>query len=237
MIDVVDLAPLDDPFTHALCGRQARFARRRGRIVAFDPEVSVFYGHPRRLTDDDWADLAALAGPGSTVGLRDCRTPLPPDWQHIESFDLVQYSGEAVVDSGGKGRTDQRLIALRGDDVPEMTALVELTKPGPFLPRTIETGTYLGYRDRDGRLLAMAGQRLRLPGWVEISAVCTHPDARGRGLARALVTAVAQLIVDDGDLPFLHTTADNPARNLYEAMGFVLRSTVDLDIVRVPKGE
>ena len=190
MTSSVDLSPLDDPFTEALLGRQSHFARRRGRIVAFDPEVSVFYGHPRRLTNDDWADLAALAGPGNTVGLRDCRTPLPAGWQHLETFDLVQYSGEMVV--GHEPRPADRHIPDPGftvlgvDDVPEMTALVELTKPGPFLPRTIETGVYLGYRDCDGRLLAMAGQRLHLPGWVEISAVCTHPDARGRGLARAL---------------------------------------------------
>lgn len=241
MTSSVDLSPLDDPFTEALLGRQSHFARRRGRIVAFDPEVSVFYGHPRHLTNDDWADLAALAGPGNTVGLRDCRTPLPAGWRRLETFDLVQYSGETVV--GHEPRPADRHIPDPGftvlgvDDVPEMTALVELTKPGPFLPRTIETGVYLGYRGRDGRLLAMAGQRLHLPGWVEISAVCTHPDARGRGLARALVAAVARLIVDGGDLPFLHTTADNPARQLYEAMGFVLRNTVDLDIVRVPRGE
>ncbi|ALG84275.1 GNAT family N-acetyltransferase [Gordonia phthalatica] len=229
---VVDPIVLDDPFTSALRGRQARFARTRGAIAAFDPEVSVFYGHPREMSDRDWADMAALAGPGHTVGLRHCQSPTPPGWEHIETFDLVQYSGEDVVP-----QADSQAIVLGPDDVAEMTALVELTKPGPFQPRTIEMGTYLGVRDDDGRLIAMAGQRLHLPGWVEISAVCTHPDARGRGLARRLVAAVAQVTVDGGDTPFLHTTADNPARRLYEAMGFVLRSTVDLEIVRVPKGE
>lgn len=232
MTAAVDLGPLDDPFTGALQGPQSHFARTRGRNAAFDPEVSVFYGHPREMTDADWADMAALAGPGHTVGLRDCRTPIPTGWQHVETFDLVQYSGEDV-----RPQSDAAAMVLGADDVAEMTALVELTKPGPFLPRTIEMGRYLGIRDDDGRLLAMAGQRLRLPGWVEISAVCTHPDARGRGLARRLIAAVAQETVDGGDTPFLHTTADNPARRLYEAMGFVLRSTVDLEIVRVPKGE
>ncbi|MBY4569510.1 GNAT family N-acetyltransferase [Gordonia sihwensis] len=232
MTGTVDLTPLDDPFTCALTGRQERFARRRGRINAFEPEVSVFFGHPREMTDADWVDMAALAGPGNTVGLRDCRTPAPPGWRHVETFDLVQYSGEDT-----ERRPDPELVRLGPPDVAEMTELVTLTKPGPFLPRTVEMGVYLGYRDGDGRLLAMAGQRLRLPGWVEISAVCTHPEARGRGLARRLVAAVAQVIVDDGDLPFLHTTAENPARSLYEAMGFVLRSEVSLEIVRVPEGE
>lgn len=227
----VDLTVLEDPFTAALRGRQAHFGRTRGAIAAFDPEVSVFYGHPRAMTDRDWADTAALAGPGHTVGLRDCRTRTPSGWEHIETVDLVQYSGEAVVP-----HADPEAVVLGPSDVADMTALVDLTRPGPFLPRTIEMGTYLGVRDDGGRLIAMAGQRLHLPGWVEISAVCTHPDARGRGLARRLVAAVAQVTVDGGDTPFLHTTADNPARRLYEAMGFVLRSIVDLEIVRVPKG-
>ncbi|MBM7366644.1 GNAT family N-acetyltransferase [Gordonia hydrophobica] len=231
MTGVVDLSPLDDPFTGALRGRQAQFARVRGRIAAFHPDVSVFYGHPREMTTDDWADMAALAGPGNTVGLRDCRTPTPAGWHHLETFGLVQYSGEGV-----EPRADPEVVVLGPSDVAEMTALVELTEPGPFLPRTIEMGRYLGIRDDAGRLVAMAGQRLRLPGWVEISAVCTHPDARGRGLARRLVAAVAHETVTGGDTPFLHTTADNPARRLYESMGFVLRSIVDLEIVRVPKG-
>ena len=232
MTGAVDLSVLDDPFTTALRGRQSHFARTRGAVAAFHPDVSVFYGHPREMTTADWADMAALAGPGNTVGLRDARVPVPAGWQHIETFDLVQYSGEGVVP-----QSDPEAIVLGRDDVPEMTALVELTKPGPFLPRTIEMGVYLGVRDDRGRLIAMAGQRLHLPGWVEISAVCTHPEARGRGLARRLIAAVAQVTVDGGDTPFLHTTADNPACRLYEAMGFVLRSTVDLEIVRVPKGE
>ncbi|MGB3697323.1 MAG: GNAT family N-acetyltransferase [Gordonia sp. (in: high G+C Gram-positive bacteria)] len=231
-----DRRVLDDPFTAALTGPQERFARRRGRIVAFDPAVSVFYGHPREMSAADWADMAALAGPGRTVGLRDCRSPRPASWELLETVRLVQYTGEDVIGGADRAPADPAPVVLGVDDVAEMTALVELTRPGPFLPRTIELGTYLGVRER-GQLLAMAGQRLRLPGWVEISAVCTHPDARGRGLARNLLTAVAQLIVDGGDTPFLHTTADNPARRLYESMGFVLHSDVSLEIVRVPKGE
>lgn len=225
----VDACVLDDPFSEALRGPQSRFARSLGRISTFDPEVSVFYGHPREMTGQDYADMAALTGVGRTASLRDRRTPLPAHGlRFVDKFDLVQYDGSAVAPAH-----DPEMIVLGESDVAEMTALVELTRPGPFLPRTIEMGTYLGWRDADGRLMAMAGQRLRLPGWTEISAVCTHPDARGRGLARRLVAAVAQVIVDEGDRPFLHTTADNPATRLYESMGFVLRSEVDLEIVRV----
>ncbi|WP_051198755.1 GNAT family N-acetyltransferase [Gordonia shandongensis] len=224
--------PLDDPFTAALDTRQARFAQRRGRITRFDPRVSVFYGHPLVMTDADWADTAALAGPGATVGLRDLHSPIPRGWDLVETFDLVQYSGAGVV-----GAPDPDAVLLGTDDVPEMAALVDLTRPGPFLPRTVELGDFLGHRDGGGRLVAMAGMRLRVPGWVEISGVCTHPDARGQGRARRLIAAVAYRIVAGGDTPFLHTTADNPATRLYESMGFVLRSEVPLQIVRVPKGD
>ncbi|WP_132993894.1 GNAT family N-acetyltransferase [Gordonia zhaorongruii] len=225
-----DPAPLDDPFTNALCGPQIRFARSRGRIVTFDPEVSVFFGHPREMTAQDYADLAELAGTGRTTSLRDRQSRLPEDlFTRVAEFELVQYTGLTVV-----AAHDPELIRLGPADVPEMTALVELTEPGPFLPRTIELGVYLGYRDPGtGRLLAMAGQRLHLPGWIEISAVCTHPDARGRGLASRLIRAVSALIIDDGSTPFLHTTADNPAQSLYRALGFELRSNVGLEILRV----
>ncbi|WOC11162.1 hypothetical protein MP11Mi_02290 [Gordonia sp. MP11Mi] len=220
---------LDDPFTAALRGPQARFARTRGNIVAFEPDVSVFYGHPREMTDRDYADLADLTGRGRTASLRDRRTPLPELFEVVATVDLVQYRGDAVAPAA-----DPDLVRLGPADVPEMTALVSLTEPGPFLPRTIEMGVYLGYRDPvSGLLLAMAGQRLELPGWTEISAVCTHPDARGRGLARRLVAAVAQVTVAEGRAPFLHTSADNPARRLYEKMGFTLTSEVPLEILRV----
>jgi len=224
--------PLDDPFGTALRGRQGAFARSHGTAIAYLRDVSVFYAHPVDLGDAAYADLAALAGPGGTVGLRERRTPLPDGWELLESFEMVQYTGEQLSTSHDAG-----LVELGEPDVPEMTELVRLTDPGPFLPRTVELGRYLGYRDpADGRLLGMAGERARPPGWTEISAVCVHPDARGRGLATRLVRAVGAGIVDRGDRPFLHTSAGNPARRLYEGLGFHLRSSVTLDIVRVPRG-
>lgn len=223
--------PLDDPFGSALRGRHARFARRHGTAIAYDRSVSVFYAHPPELTPAAYDDLAALAGPGSTIGLRDRTTPLPGGWRSVETFSLVQYSGEHVVPVA-----DPTLVRLTHDDVADMTELITLTEPGPFLPRTIDLGTYLGYRDEQtGRLLAIAGERSKPDGWTEISAVCTHPDARGKGLARKLIAAVAAGIVERGDLPFLHSVAENAtARALYESMGFTLRSTVALEIVRTP---
>nr|WP_198423905.1 GNAT family N-acetyltransferase [Microlunatus antarcticus] len=105
--------------------------------------------------------------------------------------------------------------------------LVARTEPGPFRPRTYELGTYLGLR-HDGRLVALAGERLHPTGWTEISAVCTDPAYRRRGLASRLVRGVAHLVRERGETPFLHTGAANTrAIELYLAMGFELRREVE----------
>jgi predicted GNAT family acetyltransferase len=120
---------------------------------------------------------------------------------------------------------------LNAGDVPAMLALTELTEPGPFRTRTHELGKFYGVFESD-RLLAMAGQRLSLPGFVEVSAVCTHPDARGRGYARALMSAVMRDIRQRGRIPFLHAFADNPAIRIYESLGFRLRRTFHLAVLK-----
>lgn len=227
---MIDPAPLDDPITNSLAGPHREFAITSGPISRYRPDVSVFFGHPRELDDAAWAGLAELAGPGGRAGLRDRTTPLPDGWQILETFELVQYSG-IDVESGPR----DGIVRLGYDDVPEMTRLVDLTKPGPFLPRTIDLGSYLGIRDDDGALIAMAGERMHpSTQWREISAVCTAPQARGRGLAAQLIRAVVAGIRERGEQPFLHTTADNPATRLYESLGFTRRSEVPLEIVRIP---
>ena len=131
--------------------------------------------------------------------------------------------GVQLVDDGLAAAPDPEAVRLGPADVPEMLDLVERTRPGPFLPRTVELGTYLGIR-RNGALIAMAGERLHPPGWTEISAVCTDPDFRGEGLATRLILAVAHGIRERGETPFLHTAASNTnAIRLYESLGFRLR--------------
>lgn len=226
---MTDRSVLADPVNAALSGPHARFRLSAGRIQRYHPDVSVFYGHPRALTDEDYADVARLTGRDRTALLRDRSAPLPAGWSVVETIGLVQYDGSAVETA-----PEPEAVRLMAADVSEMTALVERTKPGPFLPRTIELGTYLGIRDTDGTLIAMAGERMHPQGWTEISAVCTAPEARGRGLGSRVIRAVAHGIRERGDIPFLHTSDDNPARKLYEAMGFVHTSTVPLEVIRVP---
>lgn len=169
-----------------------------------------------------------LAGP--VVPLAGVTVPLPDGWEVAATVAGVQLSGENVA-----GRPDAEAVPLTAADVPEMLDLVGRTQPGPFLPRTIELGGYLGIR-REGALVAMAGRRLRPPGWTEISAVCTDEAFRGRGLATRLVLAVAAGIRARGETPFMHAAASNTgAIRLYESLGFRLRRTATFLAVRVPE--
>lgn len=120
---------------------------------------------------------------------------------------------------------------LTDADAPEMLALARLTQPGPFLERTHTMGRFVGIRI-DGRLAAMAGERMHVAGYTEVSGVCTHPDFRGRGLARRLSAAVAVAIEARGERPFLHAWHGNQAAiALYESLGFALRTEVNVAVL------
>lgn len=170
--------PLDNPVLAALTGPHARFAERRGRVLGYHPEVSPWLALPDEPEARDWADAAPLVGADGTAVLAGTHA-LPPDsWEVTFQVDGVQLVDESVA-----AVPDEEAVVLGAADVPEILDLVERTRPGPFRPRTIELGTYLGIR-RGGELVAMAGERMRPPGWTEISAVCTAPEFRGQGLAR-----------------------------------------------------
>ncbi len=128
--------------------------------------------------------------------------------------------------------SDSRLQQLTSDDAEEMLDLAMLTKPGPFTLRAQSLGTFWGVKI-DGRLVAMAGQRLRHPGFGELSGLCTHPDFQGRGLGTLLFRFVAGEISARGDIVFLHAYYTNtPAITLYKALGFKLRSEMNLRVVK-----
>jgi ribosomal protein S18 acetylase RimI-like enzyme len=220
--------PLDNPVRASLAGPHARFAERRGNVLRYPPDVSPFLALPDQPDAADWADVAALAGPGALVALAGVRTPAPDGWE-----TRVIGEGVQLVDNGVQGAADSEAVRLGPDDVPEMLELAGRTKPGPFLPRTVELGSYLGIR-RDGALVAMAGERLHPPGWTEISAVCTDDAWRGLGFASRLVRALVAGIRARGETPFLHAVADNPAIGLYEALGFRLRRRTVFSAAHVP---
>ncbi|MGX7678519.1 GNAT family N-acetyltransferase [Jatrophihabitans sp. DSM 45814] len=223
------LHPLDNPAYASLTGPHAHFAERCGNVLRYPVDVSPFMALPPYPDAQDWADALALVGPGAMVPLGGVFAPPPVGWDVV-----IQGAGVQLVDDGIAAAPDSEAVRLTAADVPEMLALIERTKPGPFLPRTIELGTYLGIRRR-GELVAMAGERLHPPGWTEISAVCTDAAYRGEGLATRLVHAVAHGIRERGETPFLHAVADNlNAIRLYESLGFRLRRTATFQAAKVP---
>ncbi|MCX5016296.1 GNAT family N-acetyltransferase [Streptomyces sp. NBC_00555] len=224
---------LDNPVWSALTGPHRGFAEHgpAGLAARYTGDASPFAGLSDPSDPRAWADLAALAGPGEGVWVTGLLTP-PPGWETVLTIPGVQLDGRAVAAGAAPDA-----VPLGPADVPEMLELVGLTKPGPFLDRTVELGTYLGIR-HEGRLVAMAGERMRPAGWSEISAVCTHPEHRGRGLAGRLIRAVAAAVRERGDSPFLHAAAENTgALRLYASMGFELRRRPDFVGLRTPAKE
>jgi predicted GNAT family acetyltransferase len=216
---------LDNPVWHALRGPLFRFASKDSarEVLHFDREVSIFSA-VERVDDATWGMIADEVGRGGFCGLFRDEVPAAPEgWEELFRSCCLQMVAEEIPAPSGV-----EVERLGAADASEMLALVELTEPGPFASRTGELGRYIGVR-REGRLLAMAGERFRVPGHVEISGVCTHPDARGEGLAAELTLNVAQSIRKGGDEAFLHVLEDNEnAIRLYQKLGFATRRKVDV---------
>jgi GNAT superfamily N-acetyltransferase len=221
--------PLDNPVRASLAGSHAALAEVYRTARRYPADVSPFIAMPDQPDQESWRDVAVLTGGGGVATLVGLTTSAPLGWEVV-----LEMSGVQMVDSSVVPAEEPEAVGLGPSDVPEMLDLVARTKPGPFLPRTIQLGGYLGIR-RGGSLVAMAGERLRPPGWTEISAVCTDPEFRGQGFARRLVLAVASGIHRRAESPILHTTASNTnAIRLYESLGFVVRRQVKIVGVRIP---
>lgn len=221
---------LDNAAWESLAGAHAHLAEGGDLARRYRPSVSPIMAVRDLRADGVWDAVAELVGPDKDVPLTSLDVDLPPGWSVGMAVDGVQMiATDALAD-----RPDPEAVRLGVDDVDEMLALVARTQPGPFEPETYLMGTYLGIR-RDGRLLAMAGERLHPPGWTEISAVCTAAEARGQGLASRLVRAVAHGVRARGERPFLHAAATNTgAIALYEHLGFELRRVSTFAVVRTP---
>ena len=217
--------PLDRPAWHALTARQANLALGDAVAVRFRPSVNVF-GAACDHAPDSLAALAPLVALGDTLGLIEALTdPGPyPDVPGL-TVQSARALDQMVLTALDRRAAPVAIVPLGADDVPAMLTLTALTAPGPFFAETYLQGGYIGVK-RDGRLLAMAGERMKPPGFTEVSAVCTHPDARGQGLARALMEAVIGRILTRGETAFLHTYPDNPAVRLYASLGFETRRSM-----------
>lgn len=219
-------AALDQPSWAALSSAQANLAVGSELAKRFHPEVAPFAAVFQR-TPEAWRALSALISAGEEVVLLSLEPIDELPALKPTSLGTVHQMVDTV--SIPDNRPNDLAIARLGPaDVHDMVELAHTTKPGPFLTRTLETGHYIGIRDH-GRLIAMAGERMRFAGHVEISAVCVDQAWRGRGIAAGLMNILRHEIQARGDTPFLHVFSSNQsAIGLYERLGFRIRQTFHL---------
>jgi predicted GNAT family acetyltransferase len=213
--------PLDRPIWSALTTRQASLAVGADGALRFAPGYGVFAASE----DQSPVSLAAMAllerPEGVICTVEGQPVPVPPGLRVVKAATLTQM---VLVELAPAKARDIIIEPLTEADAPAMLALATLTEPGPFFDKTHQLGGFFGVK-QDGRLLAMAGERMKPDGFTEVSGVCAHPDARGRGYAGALMRTVIEQILARGETAFLHSYADNAgAIALYRALGFEVRS-------------
>ena len=211
--------PLDRPIWTALTTRQEAFAQVADGIRRYRPAFGPFAASAEG-TAESFAELARLVPPGGQVCLQQEEAiPAPPGLVLLRAVRTVQMVAERVEGPQATFAIDE----LSASDAPEMLTLAQMTKPGPFAEQTHELGRFVGVR-HEGKLVAMAGERMKAGPFTEISGVCTHLDNRGRGYAAGLMRDVGRAILNRDERPFLHAFADNVgAIALYERLGFVTR--------------
>ncbi|HEY3972258.1 MAG TPA: GNAT family N-acetyltransferase [Candidatus Sulfotelmatobacter sp.] len=225
--------PLDNVIWQALTTRQAQFAESFGGARRFVREVGPL-GAFSEADDEGYAALAGLVEAGGTVGLfLDAAYEARAGWDFVAGAPLLQMICENSIVPHAVGKPAPPIQELGPNDSAEMIALTALTKPGPFSTRTHELGAYVGIRD-GGKLVAMAGERLKVPGHTEVSAVCTHPDHTGNGYAAILMAKVMRRIRERGETPFLHSRQDNVrAIEVYKRLGFRERKLGHFAVLRM----
>lgn len=210
---------LHNPVYHALLTGDRHLSFGNEQVKFFDEQVSPFAGFAPDY-DKGFSDLYELLPPGRKI-LYACPSPItqPKGWRIIHEIRGFQF----VYEAGGEIKTEfSNVMPLAEIHAEQMVQLATLTKPGPFGPRTIDFGFYFGIFEKD-KLVAMTGQRLHVENCTEISAVCTHPDHLGKGYASILLQHQLQLILQQGQQPFLHVRGDNErAITIYERLGFTI---------------
>jgi ribosomal protein S18 acetylase RimI-like enzyme len=222
-----DESLLDHPIWSALTTSQKHLAEGGARALRYPVDMTPFAD----MADMSEASFAALGDLMSGSQVAVLFTPEPVEIPAGFKVLLAQPGEQMVGSPADTPLRDAEIVRLGATDVPAMMALTELTKPGPFAARTHELGTFLGIRVR-GELVAMAGERMKPGNFTEMTAVCVHPDHRGRGYAQALLAAIARQIEARREIPFLHVFSSNTsAITLYKRQGMRIRRRLQVTVL------
>ena len=224
--------PLDNTIWNAIITGNRDIAEVRGSVGCYHPEIAPFAGLKER-DNENLEELYEFLATGRRVAVSyEERITLDESkWRSLQQMDCCQMVYEKPVESFITPASEL-IVPLDMEHVPQMLELTKLTKPGPFFEKTILFGNYYGIFI-DGRLAAMTGQRMHPVPYMEVSAVCTHPDFRGKGYAKALMLHVMKIILDNSFIPFLHVLTSNAgAIQLYESIGFRTRKKLFIDVIQ-----
>lgn len=218
---------LDNPAWWALTGADRHLSEGGTRGRRYKPSVSPFAAVSDERDPGAWAEMAELAADSPVTAIT---SSIPNGWVELRALPLIQMVHIGAPDE--RLPSAYEFTPLVRADVPDMLALVEETKPGPFARSTINLGGYRGWR-ADGELVCMAGERMHPGNWTEISAVCTAPKLQGRGFAASIVGSLVNDIRAGGRCPFLHVAVKNArARRLYEKLGFKERMQMTVRVLQ-----
>ena len=213
------LQALDNPIWQSLLTCHSDFAIGNEQVKRYPSAIGPFIAVPSEEAVEE-TYLSGIVAAGETLYFVGVAPRLSAQWQLTEHGPIVQMLCPSQIEVA---ENDTRISILSETDIPAMMELTALVYPEYFRARTSDLGTYLGI-SLNGRLAAMAGERMYLTGHQEISAVCTHPDFTGRGFAARLVSRLTNAILERNEIPFLHVSRDNErAKSLYERLGFIAR--------------
>ncbi len=219
---------LSNPVWESLCTRQKHFNKGDEEIRFYPADVSPFLA-VKNWDEKDMHTLIERIPNRSFSMVVENEVTLPPSFDIIFAIPLYQM---VCKDLHPSEKTGIEIHELSYEHVPQMLELTVMTKPGPFYEKTIELGNYIGIFDNNN-LVAMAGERMKLTGYTEVSAICTHPDHLGKGYASALFSRASERIVKDGCHPFLHVRTDNDrAIRIYEKFGYKIRSKMFFSVFK-----
>jgi GNAT superfamily N-acetyltransferase len=236
-----EVSVLNNPVWYALSTDQSRLAEGSELAKRFSSDIAPL-GALKEQSAEAYAALQELTSVEPVALFLDSEPVPPVGWTMVHRDMMYQMVCEAPIRGASIHEASVSETSLAADDsaalrrltladIPQMLELTKLTEPGPFRPRTIELGSYFGIF-HSGALVAMTGERLHPAGFTEVSAVCTHPDYRGRKYGNILVNTVTARILRRGETPFLHVRTSNPAVHLYEKLGFTTRTQLHLAVVK-----